>query len=418
MVFGLVSSISPSLESLVHLVEWRVSKQALHKWFTADAVRFLQKVFSYICNVRFSEVIAPECLRYFTKILICDSSWWQLVEGTGIASVFNKFGDKNASKPQCKIQLVFDYLNGCFEQFTITNPNVPDPTYIKYLLLKLNKGALLLVDMGYFSIKFFEEIHNKGAYFISKFRLATNIYHPKYRLEMDLLEILFEIDRDNFEFNVLLGIEEKSNLECRMIATKLPKELREQRVKKYKESCKKNRRKPHPRRIQQLAWGLFITNIPEKIMPASHIFLLYSLRWQIELIFKTLKSVLQINFTTVRNNVNRVICELYGKLILAAFLAKAQGAMNNLDWQEYEEEISFDKVVKRVRERAFKIAELAFENFESAIKYFSELLQTCFKICFKEQKFTMTSREKLCLLKRKRFKKIELLRRYCFEFLP
>ena len=59
------------------------------------------------------------------------------------------------------------------------------------------------------------------------------------------------------------------------------------------------------------------TTFPEAEFSAREVLEWYRLRWQIELVFKTWKSILAIH--KIRSaKLPRIMCEVYGKLILAA----------------------------------------------------------------------------------------------------
>lgn len=60
---------------------------------------------------------------------------------------------------------------------------------------------------------------------------------------------------------------------------------------------------------------IFMTNISDEILNAKQFHEVYSLRWQVELIFKTWKSV--YNMAKIKDvKIERFECQLYGKLIL------------------------------------------------------------------------------------------------------
>lgn len=401
MILGLTATSFPSLAALVSLVDEKVTRQALHKWYTEEAVIFLQNIFAYICSIRMKEVGASGYLQQFSSVLLCDSTWWELIRSSALEEVFKRFGGKYSESTQCKMQLVVNYLTGAIEKIAITEATKNDPTFHDDLLSMLKVQALLIVDLGYFSIKFFKLICQKGAYFISRLKSGTTIHHPKTFQRLNLLKIAKESGEDEFEFRGLLG---KERLSCRIIGAKVPKSVADTRKAKYYDQCKRKKRSISKEHAEELEWSFFITNISEKKMPAAQVILTYSIRWQIELIFKMLKSILNLDFTMIRKNVNRIICEIYGKLILASFLTKAHHALNEVCWEESETEISLNKVFKKFKDRSFRIAELMLTNVQKGIKYCSKIFEQCTRTCIRvRQKTRMSPREKILKIPIKSF---------------
>ena len=59
---------------------------------------------------------------------------------------------------------------------------------------------------------------------------------------------------------------------------------------------------------------MLITNVPAKLLALNEAFVLYGVRWQIELLFKLWKSIGQLDESR-SNNPWRILCELYAKLL-------------------------------------------------------------------------------------------------------
>lgn len=114
-----------------------------------------------------------------------------------------------------------------------------------------------------------------------------------------------------------------------------------------------------------------ITNVPEEWIPSAMLWYVYSLRWQIELIFKQFKSVLSIHRSNTKN-VHRLKCEIYGKLIMALLICRIHGGINAKLWNSKKRELSFDKLYKRMQERAFHILELLLTSISCMITYLSK----------------------------------------------
>lgn len=109
-------------------------------------------------------------------------------------------------------------------------------------------------------------------------------------------------------------------LECKLLGKILPDDVINKRLREAKKDSVNRGRTLSKEKKEFLQYGLFITNIEYKLN-FKNAFDLYRLRWQIELIFKTWKSILGIH--KIRSaRVNRVLCEVYGKLIIAALTSQ------------------------------------------------------------------------------------------------
>lgn len=98
----------------------------------------------------------------------------------------------------------------------------------------------------------------------------------------------------------------------RLIAEKVPEEVKAQRAKRYKSERKKE---PTEDYVTWNGFSVFITNIPkEMILSSCLIITIYKVRWNIELFFKRLKSIAKINIIKVESK-NGVLCMVYAKLI-------------------------------------------------------------------------------------------------------
>lgn len=114
------------------------------------------------------------------------------------------------------------------------------------------------------------------------------------------------------EMNVTLN--KKKKIATRMIIVPASKKVAEKRIKDATTAGKrKNDYTPSKEYRIKANYNIFITNVPEEVISITEIPNIYSLRSQIELIFKTWKSIADIN--KVKKKKNRFGCQLYAKLI-------------------------------------------------------------------------------------------------------
>jgi hypothetical protein len=111
---------------------------------------------------------------------------------------------------------------------------------------------------------------------------------------------------------ILLGA--KHQLPCRLLAQRIPQEVADQRRRKLREHANRKQLSISQETLFLSEWTLLITNIPTSLVTFSEAFVLYRVRWQIELLFKLWKSCAKIDEWRSQNP-NRILCELNAKLI-------------------------------------------------------------------------------------------------------
>jgi hypothetical protein len=136
-----------------------------------------------------------------------------------------------------------------------------------------------------------------------------------------------ESAREFRELNVYLG---KDKIPCRMVITPVPSTIAEERVRKAKQGGKRKNGYQLSKEYRIKAnYNIYITNVPEDVLPARQIIEAYRLRWQIELIFKTWKSNLDIHkIKPVKTP--RMECQLLAKLIWILINTKLHHICNML----------------------------------------------------------------------------------------
>jgi len=137
-----------------------------------------------------------------------------------------------------------------------------------------------------------------------------------------------------------------------------------------------------------------VTNAPEGWLPPEMARPLYSLRWQVELLFKQIKTVLCIHKSNTSKE-NRLLCEIYGKLIMAVLIHRIHADINIRLWNTSRRELSMEKLYKRIQERAFILLDLILMSIRKAIDYLRDeiprLIKNCMKSCQRSRRTTLES---------------------------
>jgi transposase len=155
-------------------------------------------------------------------------------------------------------------------------------------------------------------------------------------------------DGDHYEIkDAYIGNEKK--LKTRLILYKLTKNQLDKRTEKCKKNAKKKGIEKSDNTIQLLGISIYITNIEESVLSAEQVHEFYSLRWQIEIIFKTWKSIFHIHGVK-QVKIERFQCQLYGKLILLLLSSAVMFEMRALAIKAKKLEASEMKVTEIVHE--------------------------------------------------------------------
>ena len=149
-------------------------------------------------------------------------------------------------------------------------------------------------------------------------------------------------NHDYIDCEVYLG--KIHRIPVRLIAEKVPDDVKNQRAKRYK---KEQKREPTEDYVIWSGFSVFITNIPKEIHSAKIIVNVYKIRWQIELFFKSIKSTLSIHVLKGQTS-NRVLSLIYAKLISVLLATPIISYAANIS--EEDEEVSVDKVIKWLHE--------------------------------------------------------------------
>lgn len=255
-----------------------------------------------------------------------DSTHFQIPDKS--ASTYQGSGGSGQSAG-VKIQLEYDLLSGQFLHVHVGSGKHNDKTYASTCLSSLQPNDVCIRDLGYFDLKDLHTIDKCGAYFVSRLKLNTRIYqknkepeyfhngiikkHSEYN-QIDMEQFIDQLQPgETYEIpEIYIGMYQK--LPARLILYKLTETQMKQRQKSLasKEHKKQITYKEGSKRLSAI--NFYITNIPLEYLPKEQVYDFYSLRWQIELIFKTWKSFSRIHhFNSVK--LERLECDLYGQLI-------------------------------------------------------------------------------------------------------
>lgn len=377
------STLSQMAAFLGNTCNAEISPQAIDQKINGAGKEFLKICLNKAFKLSMMRLdIDCEVLSNLNHVYIIDSTNFDL--HPKLCEIF-KGNSGAASKSSLRIQFVYDFLSGQM-YIQIGDVKLSDPktlhSIIKECKLEIHGTALFLADLGYFKTDSFLMIDSKSNFFISKLKHDVNIYdeHGNKLSIPELIKNCSEID-----IKIKIG-----DLNCRLVGKRLPEKIVNEKLRKANRKAQKKGETLSEKYKNFLKFGLFITNF-ENSVSGDTLFNLYRLRWQIELIFKTWKSILGIHkIRSARKN--RVLSEIYGKLISAAII-------NAIYWTikiEYHIVLSYHKTLQYIKTVAvnwtINILASTHHNF------FTNLEKQILRFCTKNKQKTKPHIEQILAL--------------------
>ncbi|WP_002151041.1 IS4 family transposase [Bacillus cereus] len=369
-----------------------MSPEGLNQRFNSQAVQLLQQILASLLHQQFclSSQIPTSYTNYFRRIRVLDSTHFQVPDK--FASTYQGSGGSGQSAG-VKIQLEYDLLSGQFLHVHVGSGKHNDKTYGSTCLTSLQPHDVCIRDLGYFDLKDLHIISECDAYFISRLKLNTRIYqknrepeyfhngtikkHSEY-IQLDMEQFIDQLQSgETYEIpEIYIGMYQK--LPARLILYKLTETQMKRRQNDLasKEHKKQITYKERSKRLSAI--NFYITNIPSEYLPKEQVYDFYSLRWQIELIFKTWKSFFRIHHCN-SVKLERLECHLYGQLISILLCSSTMFQMRHLLLVKKKRELSEYKAVYIIKDYYLLIYQSLQQNTQELSKTFLRLFNLLHK---------------------------------------
>jgi hypothetical protein len=357
----------------------KIRKQSLQERFNESASNYMKKMVEHALSKKLGldrKIIKSQ----FGRIVINDSTVFQL---PGEYSDKYKGSGGGASKAGIKNQYCYDLLSQEIIDITVQEATVPD---CKYDLQDIRANDLRIEDLGYFKVEKFGIIEKSKAYFLSRLKFGINIYtleKEQYK-RLDLLKVVDKMKEGEIKgIQVYLG--EKEKFPTRLTLEKVPEQLANEKRRKLTTDKQNKRKGISKERLIFCDVNAFITNCSQEQLPDHLLRKCYSLRWQVEIIFKAWKSFFKIDKVN-QMKIERFECFHYGCLMLIIASTNLLRYFKQWYLKKHKEEISELKFFKLIASMKQEIKEI-IKKQQSEIAIFLDLLADIIeRTCVKEQK--------------------------------
>jgi len=369
-----------------------ITPEALQQRMTARAVAFLQDLLrTAFAKFHTGDTVCEEGIfAPFPRVHIADSTGFGLPES--LAQEFPGAGG-SGSTAGAKIQLVWEYKSHTFDHFALIPWNVPDSKYVDTVVALARAGALFVFDLGYFKLAAFATIVAAQAYFLSRLNhqaTVREVVGGRQRV-LELATSLAHDSRPVVEKSALLGASER--IPTRLIALRMPEAIVNERRRQAYAAAKKAGYTPSQAHLTLLAWNLFVTNVPATVWAAKTVAVAYTLRWQVELVFRGWKSGLHVATITTTTKYS-TLCYLYGRMLLILLTAALSSPLRVAVWQ-HQRELSVFKLVRHCQANADHWLRCLFQSPQQLSTFLSRLCAAAARLGRKAVRKRRTSAQRL-----------------------
>lgn len=210
-----------------------------------------------------------------------------------------------------RLHYCMDLFNLNCDEFKITKPNIGE-SFINY---KVKKNDLYIGDRAYGRLKGLCYIKENGGEFITRFvnKAFTITYDGK---EFEMVEAFKKLKYGEIkEYKVEGSTKGGLRLPMRICVIKKSNKEAEKAIKKAKLTASKKQKNIYPKTIELHRYVILLTSLQDSIS-AKLILDLYRFRWQIEIAFKRLKSILGLGHLPKKDE-DSCRAWLHGKMFLS-----------------------------------------------------------------------------------------------------
>lgn len=268
------------VQSLRHLGCWAVmlgianiSESAWRKRLKAANGWLLWLLGALLCGPQ----VKSEQNASLGRIILVDATRIKQVGGTG---------------DDWRVHCAYNVRKSCLIQVHVTDQHTAESLQH----FQLQRFDVLIADRGYGYRKNIAYAYQQQSYVILRFAPSTCPLLDQRLQPLDIVKWLKQVKRGTHCRNAWC-IHEGKKYHVRIIASALPPEKAAEARKRREQEAKKKGKQLQPDTLFLVGWMLLITNLPKRPWSYKRIIQLYRARWQIELLFKRMKQMIDMHVT-------------------------------------------------------------------------------------------------------------------------
>lgn len=282
---------------------------------------------------------------------------WLLIDGSTVQV-------PGARGTSYRIHLSWDWVRQEIVEIQITD----NKTGESLKLYEIEAGDIVTADRGYCRSEDCQYVLNRAGEIVIRYAPHQLGLVAEEGEKFNLAGELWETSGNLYTRRVRLKRDAQKR-QLYLHGFRLPAEKAAQVRRKKKAKAKHDKRMLKKETLEYAEWTLILTSFAPTEISAAEIGKMYRLRWQIEIVIKRLKSVIEID--KLRSKIKSGLSEVYllGKSIYALLIAKRAGEFKELkeiEWRVWQ------LVKEQIRPLIAQVKSWKKENLEQASRQLRE----------------------------------------------
>ncbi len=398
---GQMSALNLTLNAQAQSLPEPVSPQALDQRYTEAAVAYFKACFergllqALAAPAPGGWAPAQELRQHFAAVHLGDSTSFDTTPS--LQEIYPACGGAG-SQANIKVLLRYEVLAGQLQPLKLLPGKRSDQGLAVELAERLQPEELQISDTAFCtSAAAWRVVQQQKAYLLGPVPRSVTLWlapagqGAAQQERLDLAKALAHTSENCWEWpEVYLGQGDYQVGPVRVVAFRLRPESANRRRAALREAMRKRGRTPSREALELAGWLILATNASAERLPTKMRAYLYRLRWQVELIFCQLKSVLRIDQSNSGNSW-RVQCEIWARLLAAVIIFVWHAHANAVCWAARGCEASFGKVCRLFQQWGQTLACAFWQGTQSLRPVLQSLWSRTLRLARKGRQKTRTN---------------------------
>lgn len=309
------------------------------------------------CAAWLSEVLKQMLPGVPTAIQAKIGRRWILIDGSTVQV-------PGASGTSYRIHLSWDWVAHRIVEIKITDAQTGE----SLKLYEIEAGDVVVADRGYARLADLRYVLENNGEVIVRYAAHQLTLVDETGEKVNLADELWETEKNLWSREVWMK-KDLSGRSLHLHCLRLPPEKAAAARRKKKAKAKQDGRQLRKETLEYAEWTMILSSLPPSQISGAEIGQVYRLRWQIEIVIKRLKSLLQLDKLRAKRGSQLAEVYLLGKSIYALLIEKLSGtsqANQEIEWRMWK------MVREQVRPIITQVSQWKEENKELAIKELRE----------------------------------------------